>query len=145
MKKDDINPHYRADKYTTQAEIDRALRDYITLTENNFEVCRALQQLVNKGIKEHLSCGKAWQVKTGRKKLSVNFLACYTLAREEYTNQVIADNIGVTLEAAKGFVKKVKGLSFNEKLVYNIHYKTYQAMLKDNYNILDLLVEAYRG
>jgi hypothetical protein len=145
MKKEDICPHYRADKYTTQREIDWALRDYVTLTENNFEVSRALQSLVNKGIKEHLSGSKAWMVKSGRKTVSLNFLACYTLAKEQYTNQVIADRLSVGLEASKGYKTKIKALSFDEMLVYKIHYKTYQAMLKDDYNIFDLLVEAYRG
>jgi hypothetical protein len=145
MAKDDIMQHHRADKYTAKRDIDNALSDFVKRTEADLEICPALLRLVVKGVKEHLKGGKAWQAKDGRSRLSLSFLACYSIAKKHYSNKKIAKHLSIEYETAKGFQKKFNSITDNEKITLNFYLHCHKAMIESGYSVLDLLLEYYRG
>jgi hypothetical protein len=135
--------HHRADKYTRQSDIDKALEVFVECVENGAYVNSGLIRLVARGAKEHLAGGKAWKVKQGTKPLSLSFLAAYQLAKEVHTNRVIADYLNVELETAKGFNKKLGKGSSDDKIKFNFYVHMHKSMIKSGDEILDILKESY--
>jgi hypothetical protein len=137
--------HNRADKYTRQSDIDNALDTFVKRVNEGLDVHPALMKLVVRGVNEHLAGGKAWQVKQGKKPLSLSFLAAYKLAKEVHTNQEIADHLDVKLETAKGFNKKLGQSSVDDKIKFDFYVGIHGAMLKSGSEILYILLKDYGG
>lgn len=137
--------HPRADKYVTQCNIELGLRAFVEKVEKELEIHPNLLKLVARGVQEHLKGGKAWQVKVGSKSLSLSFLAAYKLAKEKHTNQVIADYLNISLEAAKGFKKKIDNITSDEKEAFNFYLTSHKSMMKNSFSILEILKIDYGG
>lgn len=130
-------------EYLNQEEVDRALAIFSYQVGKGIDVSQGLLMLVKKGVDEHLSGKKAWKVKTGRRSQSPRFLAAYLISKEIYSNQEIADRLGITLETAKGFRGKAAKLTGKRKGRLNGSGCLIRHDIERGFSVLDILEDEY--